>query len=421
MNKNKILLLLLSIVIAFAMWMYVITVVSPESEATFYNIPVVLQGEAVLEDRGFMLIMEEKPTVTLTLTGNRSDLNKLNSSNITVTADLSRIYEAGRQELQYGNPTYPGDIATGAVTVKTREPGSLTLNVEKRIKDKPLDVVIESNGTVPASGFKVVETSLDREQIMITGPAPVVEKIAMARIDVNYTGRNKSFGEDYFITLCDEDGEPVDSKWVEVDYSSVYLTAMVHKEKTVPLDIKVIDGGGATRDTSEITLSVQEITVSGPAEDMKKFEETLVDGKLIVGTVDLAQYTEDTTLPPFEITLPEGIRLGDEVTSVTVDLKFPNLTVMEMLMQQVELINIPEGVRATVQPYRFEMLVYIRGPKDKMEKLLREDVKIVVDLTGAKPSDTVSTFAATVVVESEEVPTAGAIGQYPVAVDVKAG
>lgn len=420
MNKNKILLLLLSIVIAFAMWMYVITVVSPESEDTFYNVPVVLQGEAVLEDRSLMLIMDERPTVNLTLTGNRSDLNKLNSSNITVTAEISRIYEAGKQKLQY-NVSFPGDVAAGAVTVKSRDPGSLTLDVERRIKDKPVDVVIESKGTVPASGFKVVETSLDREQIMITGPAPVVEKIAMARIDVNYTGRNKSFGEDFFITLCDEDGEPVDSKWVEVDYSSVYLTAMVHKEKTVPLDIKVIDGGGATRDTSEITLSVQEITVSGPAEDMKKFEETLVDGKLIVGTVDLAQYTEDTTLPPFEITLPEGIRLGDEVTSVTVDLKFPNLTVMEMLMQQVELINIPEGVRATVQPYRFEMLVYIRGPKDKMEKLLREDVKIVVDLTGAKPSDTVSTFAATVVVESEEVPTAGAIGQYPVAVDVKAG
>ena len=420
MNKNKILLLLLSIVIAFAMWMYVITVVSPESEDTFYNVPVVLRGEAVLEDRSLMLIMDEKPTVNLTLTGNRSDLNKLNSSNITVTAEISRIYEAGKQKLQY-DVSFPGDVAAGAVTVKSRDPGSLTLDVERRIKDKPVDVVIESKGTVPASGFKVVETSLDREQIMITGPAPVVEKIAMARIDVNYTGRNKSFGEDYFITLCDEDGEPVDSKWVEVDYSSVYLTAMVHKEKTVPLDIKVIDGGGATRDTSEITLSVQEITVSGPAEDMKKFEETLVDGKLIVGTVDLAQYTEDTTLPPFEITLPEGIRLGDEVTSVTVDLKFPNLTVMEMLMQQVELINIPEGVRATVQPYRFEMLVYIRGPKDKMEKLRREDVKIVVDLTGAKPSDTVSTFAATVVVESEEVPTAGAIGQYPVAVDVKAG
>ena len=420
MNKNKILLLLLSIVIAFAMWMYVITVVSPESEDTFYNVPVVLQGEAVLEDRSLMLIMDERPTVNLTLTGNRSDLNKLNSSNITVTAEISRIYEAGKQKLQY-NVSFPGDVAAGAVTVKSRDPGSLTLDVERRIKDKPVDVVIESKGTVPASGFKVVETSLDREQIMITGPAPVVEKIAMARIDVNYTGRNKSFGEDFFITLCDEDGEPVDSKWVEVDYSSVYLTAMVHKEKTVPLDIKVIDGGGATRDTSEITLSVQEITVSGPAEDMKKFEETLVDGKLIVGTVDLAQYTEDTTLPPFEITLPEGIRLGDEVASVTVDLKFPNLTVMEMLIQQVELINIPEGVRATVQPYRFEMLVYIRGPKDKMEKLLREDVKIVVDLTGAKPSDTVSTFAATVVVESEEVPTAGAIGQYPVAVDVKAG
>lgn len=422
MNKNKILLLLLSAAIAFAMWMYVITIVSPESEDTFYNVPVVLQGEAVLEDRSLMLIMEEKPTVNLTLIGNRSDLIKLNPSNITVIADVSKIYEAGKHKLQY-NVSFPGDIAAGAVTVKNRDPGSVSLNVEKRTKDKPLDVVIESKGTIPASGFKVVEETLDREQILISGPASVVEKIAMARIDVDYTGRSKSFGEDFFITLCDKDGKPVDSKWVEVDYSSVYLTALVHKEKTIPLDVEVKDGGGATRDTSEITLSVQEITVSAPEEDMKKLEETLVNGKLIVGTVDLAQYTEDTTLPPFEIVLPDGIRLADEnATSVTVDLKFPDLAILELMIQQVELINIPEGMRATVQPpYRFEMVVYIRGPKDKLDKLQRENVKLVVDLTGAKPSDTVSTFLAKVVVENEDLPTAGAIGEYPIAVDVKAG
>lgn len=420
MNKNKLLLLLLSFLIAFAMWMYVITVVSPESEATFYNIPVVLQGEAVLEDRGFMLIMEEKPTVTLTLTGNRSDLNKLNSSNITVTADLSRIYEAGRQELQYGNPTYPGDIATGAVTVKTREPGSLTLNVEKRIKDKPLDVVIDSKGTIPSPGFQVVDTTLDREQILITGPASVVDKIAMARIDVNYTGRSQTFGEDFFITLCDEDGAPVDSKWVQVDYSSVYLTAFIHKVRTIPLGVEVIDGGGATEETSDITLSVQEITVSAPSDDMKKLEETLVDGKLIVGSVNLAHHTEDGQVS-FELKLPDGIKLHDDVAAVTVDIKFPNLSIMELLVQQVELINIPDGLRATVQPIRFEMVVYIRAPKDKIEKLQRENVKLVVDLTGAKASDTLSVFEATVVVENEELPTAGAIGAYPVTVDVKAG
>ena len=39
--RNKILSGLLSLVIAFGLWLYVITYVSPGSEETYYNIPVV--------------------------------------------------------------------------------------------------------------------------------------------------------------------------------------------------------------------------------------------------------------------------------------------------------------------------------------------------------------------------------------------
>ena len=39
MFKNKILPMLLSIVIAFGLWAYVITFVSSEIEGTFYDIP----------------------------------------------------------------------------------------------------------------------------------------------------------------------------------------------------------------------------------------------------------------------------------------------------------------------------------------------------------------------------------------------
>ena len=39
--KNKLSTLILSLLIAFGMWIYVITSVSPGSEETFHNIPVV--------------------------------------------------------------------------------------------------------------------------------------------------------------------------------------------------------------------------------------------------------------------------------------------------------------------------------------------------------------------------------------------
>ena len=99
--KRKFVYGLLSVLIAFGLWLYVVTVVNPEWEETFYNIPVALENEQILHDRGLMLVSDEDPEVTLRLSGNRADMIKLNSSNITIRADLSRIYSAGEQSINY--------------------------------------------------------------------------------------------------------------------------------------------------------------------------------------------------------------------------------------------------------------------------------------------------------------------------------
>ena len=72
--KNKLISVVLSIFIATALWLYVITTVSPGSKETYYNIPVVLANESVLTERGLMITYQSSTTATLVLSGNRSDL-----------------------------------------------------------------------------------------------------------------------------------------------------------------------------------------------------------------------------------------------------------------------------------------------------------------------------------------------------------
>lgn len=406
MKKNKLLFLLLAVVVAFAMWLYVITVVSPESEETFYNVPVVLQGDTVLNDRGFMLLMEEKPTVTLTLTGNRSDLIKLNSSNITLMADLSKIYEEGEHELLY-SIAYPGDVPSGAVAVMRKDPASIPVKVERKITDKPVDVVIDDGGTNVGEGYLIQDTRLDYEQILITGPASVVDKITMARIDVDYSGRNKTFGEDFFITLCDENGEPVDSKWVEVDRSSVFLEVVVHQVKEIPLTVTIVEGGGATMNTSKVTVNPQTITVSGAEADLKDLDA------IELGRIDLSEFREDTELE-FEIKLPSGVKAVDDTSKAEVKLEFLDLAIREMIVTRFETENVSEGMHAKVMVQ--ELKISIRGPKKVVDNLTEEDVWIVVDLAGAKTGN--SNVEAQVVVANAKNSGAGALGKYQVLVSL---
>ena len=71
---KKILYALLATIISFGLWLYVVTVVNPVFEDTFYNIPVVLENEEVLRENGFMVMTGEIPKVTLRLSGNRTDM-----------------------------------------------------------------------------------------------------------------------------------------------------------------------------------------------------------------------------------------------------------------------------------------------------------------------------------------------------------
>ena len=88
--KNKLLALLLSVVVAFGLWVYVISVVSPESEKDYFDIPVVIQNKNVLSERGLMIVSDE-PKVTLSLMSDRTILNELNESNINVITNARHL------------------------------------------------------------------------------------------------------------------------------------------------------------------------------------------------------------------------------------------------------------------------------------------------------------------------------------------
>ena len=137
--KSKIGSILLSLAIAFGLWLYVITYVSPNSEETYYNIPVVLVGESVLNERGLMCTSASTNTVSLQLSGTRSDLVKVNSQNITVTAKLSSITEPGEKiNLQY-EVDYPGDVPKNALEILSQSDFYVTVE-KRRVKDVPVVV-----------------------------------------------------------------------------------------------------------------------------------------------------------------------------------------------------------------------------------------------------------------------------------------
>lgn len=397
--KNKLLAALLSLVVSVALWFYVVTVVSPNSDKHFSNIPVTIQSEVVLQERGLMITSTELPKVSLHLGGNRSDLNKLNSSNITVIADVSRIGEPGTHNLTL-TPTFPGDVPNNAISVLSRTPSVIAIKVERRItKEVPVD--IRYSGVLAENYMADKENiEMDFQTITIAGPQSVIDQIAMAQIVVDLDGRTESFSDQLQYSLLDAKEKPVDAALVTTNAEFVNLTMKIYQVKEIALNVKIVDGGGASQATSKITVEPKVIRVSGSNSLLEGLES------LELGTINLAEIYTDTTLT-FPIKLPEGVNNETGLQEAAVKIEFPELGTQTLTVTQFEAVDVPAGLSVDFVTQQLE--VQVRGPKNSVSEVTPEDVRVVVSFANEQAGT--AKVKATIVIAKEGV---GAMNSYEI-------
>ena len=407
--KNKTGSILLSIAVAFLLWYYVISVVSPGSTETIYDIPVVFEGETVLtEDRAMMITSRaEEVTVDLKLSGNRTDLAKVNKGNITIKVNLARVYDPGQHELTY-DIIFPGDVPVGALTTEVKTPEAIKLTVEKRVR-KPVDVRVNFTGSAAENFMADTENRvLDYPTVNVVGPSSVVDLIDHARIDVDLTGRMESVSENFRYTLCDADGNPVDVEMVTTDVGEIHLDVKIIRIKQIPLTMMLNYGGGALEDTVEVVIEPANITVSGS-------EALLEDLNVIqLGALDLFLLEEDVEAT-YAISVPEGITNLSERTEAKVTVKFKNLAIKELEINQINMVGIPEGMEAELLNQVLKLR--LRGPAVVMERLTPENVIVTVDFSGKELGS--FTIKPSITIQGTEFAKVGAVGTYSVSATLR--
>ena len=374
--KNKLAAAALSIFIAMALWLYVITTVSPGSKETYYNIPVVLANESVLTERGLMITSQSATTATLVLSGNRTDLSKVDQSNITLKADLSAIYEPGNQIPITYTTSFPGNVASNAFVIESKTPGRIYLNVERRVS-KAIPVEVKWIGSVPDGFIADRENKLlEHPTVQITGPQSVTDQIEKALVEVDLTDQRESISRDCTYTLCNVEGEPVDAGLITTNVEQIHLEVKIQRVKDVLLTYHLVEGGGAKAENAEIILSMDKIRVSGSEAALE-----LMGDQLVVGTINLAEIDQNTT-KTFTIPLEEGITNLTGVAEVTAEIRLTGLRTKDFLVRQINVVNVPEGLE--VELITQELTIKVRGPAEQIQNLDAEDVMVVVDFTGAE-------------------------------------
>ena len=406
MKKSKLITMIISLLAAFLLWVYVVTIVNPEGEITLSDIPVSFSGEEVLrEDQGFVITEGKDVTVTAHFSGKNSDLKKLEQyqEEIVAVVDVSKVRSAKEYTLSY-DLTLPNSVQQSAVTVFDRRPSTVSFTVQ-RLVSKSVEVVGDFSRVEIAEDYMLDSRSFDYETVTVEGPEDIVSTIQCAQVEMSRTNLDKSVTETLSFTLLDENGNAVDTSMLTTNTDRIEVTLNVVKYKTVPLDVEFIDGGGATGKDVSYEIDPPTITLSG--------DSTVLDtlNKIVLGNIDLASIKNSTEVKPFAIVIPDGAKnvSGEEQASVTIRIKNKETAVIRAT--NIAFINTPEGY--TPNSVTQLVQVTVRASASDIDKISSSSLRVVADMTGCTQA---GTYQVPVTIYIDGYPDAGVVGEYSIAV-----
>lgn len=383
MQKHKIIAAIIALPAAILLWLYVVTVVSPNSTRTVYNIPITFEGSIVLEERDLVMTSGNE-TVNLEISGDRVSLKKLSNENIKVIADVSKITEAGNYSLTL-SVVYPDVSGSGTFEIVRKSKSEIAISVTK-ILTRTFPVELDTAGADAKEGFFFDSSNAvaTPAEITISGPDYEVEAITKAVVDCSdIADLEETLIENRVILFRKDDGSNADiSEYVSVSQTEASVTIPIQKYKELKLRVDVKDGGGASQaDVDELIFSDETIRVRGSKSQIDKLEDVLT-----VGTIDLAKVLTNYDTKLFKIVLPGGIKNVSGLNEVEVSIRLKGLRTQTYMVfaDKIKLLNTPPNASVSINTEKIP--VKLRGPEADIGALNVNDIHISLDLSGVTES-----------------------------------
>lgn len=409
-DRPKTLRIILSLVIAFFVWMAAM-LAAPEITKHIKDVPITVDipTSAMLE-----VVEGEDTKVSLVLDGKQFEIGNYGPENVRVIADASAITEPGTYEV----PLIVSDNGTRSYSVTSISPATVSLTFEARTK-KLLQIQPSITGLTTPDNYIAPENeiTLDPSAVEISGAESFISRVERAVIEVNFTREVSSTqSQNSKIVYYDENGnrlETEDISYFHQDVSSVAITIPVKRVATLPLSVSFLNvPENFPEEELSYSLSVDSITVAAEDSVLRNHSS------LVLGYIDFKQMNLLTSSQmDFAVQLPDGFTDMDDIEVVTVSFDADDLASTNLSLKNFQIVNIPDGYTATVNDE--SLRVHVIGRKSIISGISAGDFVVKVDLSdinlrSGKYEIPVSIYA----------PTKGfvwAVGEYSVTVQAKAG
>lgn len=379
MLNKKWLSFLLSFLVAVGLWVYVVTVENPVDEVEIYNIPVFFTGEDLLKEDYDLLLTETNANagVTLVFSGKLSDLKKLqeNKSDIQLNISITHLRAEQVYTLAYdiSDVTLPLSVSAQDISLTQKDPNTVSVTLEKMIT-KSVDIRVQQNVDLE-EGYMTGRLTQDLSQIVIEGPADAVGSVSYAQAILDRENVDQTITSSLPLTLVDENGEIVEDPNLIVSATEVEVSLPVLMYKDVPLEVAVIEGGGATEKDCAIEIEPKTIRLSGEPTELEAVQS------IKLSNIDLSSLMSNNETLNRTIVVPEGCTAvsGEQEATVSVQIKNKDIRQLRVSNSNFQAIGLPADMN--VEFKTTVLLVTIRANDKDIDKITEENIRVVADFS----------------------------------------
>ncbi|MDQ2997671.1 MAG: CdaR family protein [Chloroflexota bacterium] len=331
--------LLLSIGLAFALWIFVSFTQNPDQRSAFEGVPVDIEGLApgllVVDKEG--LPKATQPIVTISVEGDVVTILPVRQSDLRAFVDLSGLAAGEHSNV----PVIVERNRAGLARLTlTSDPAFLSFRLEQEIT-RTVPLTVEVTGSVPFSFEKgkprLTQAGRVVDSVLIRGPQSRVDRVDLARVVADIDRLTGNYSSTRPVEILSQDGQEIAGVTAEPSAINVQVPiASSAGVKRVPVVPRLVGAPASGQIVSTVSVDPQFIQLTGGSDALDGIESietfdvdiagvtraisrtvamhvpantSLASGEPAVATVLVEIRPIDR---PFQITLPVPIQVTDQ-------------------------------------------------------------------------------------------------------------
>lgn len=408
--SNKKFTVVISIFIAFMIWLFTVMVNDNSGAVTIYHVPITCDVRNTQAEQLSLDVVDIEPkTVAVTIRGPKYKIGLISNKDIVVSpVSMINVTNEGKYDIELISSL---KSPKRDVYIDEIEPQFASFSFDS-ISTKTVTLIADTPNIKVDSGYVSDSAVCQPEKLLVSGPKQTIDKLDHVKLVVDAsTNLNTSKTFEATPKFMSIDGFEMDANAFKYNEDIKFIVNVpVYKEKQIPLKFMYKNSSNHfNTDLLHAIISPEYINIAGAPDVIDAINE------LNIGYIDMRELDIGKSFI-FNVKVPAGCKNIDRIDAATLSFDYSNWKARIFSVSDVKLSNVPNDYDVTINSSVIKDVKFI-GFADAIDNLNASDITATVDLTNVSIKE--GKQIVPVVVETVNKDGVWAVGEYKCSITSK--